>query len=1438
MIEKYTQKNNSQKGFTLVELIVVLLIITILASIAVPTFLYFIDAGKEKEHKANASKSLAATRTALSDLYSDASSSLTADKRKKARILAGVSEDTSFMVWTEAQLFAGRTKAIPENIASYTVDKALYGENGQFFFYDGEEWVKMASKSWDDAKSDAAQDNSKALYMWPYSDDSGFIDDDDPEDEDDISEDDIKVVVLHLDYVTNAFAKDKVYFSREEKEYDTGLESVRVLFWKENNEWKSTWEVKGAKDVYVQDETAYELHFVGNRFSFKTWRNAKDGQEIASADLMKVFIDANANVSNHFEFNLVLEDNGEIPEVDKVYISRDAFGNALGSYGIVNIQKVPSQGEAGIPSGAVKIDDGRNPDGYAYAWLEGSVLKWTSNALKVCMPEDCSGLCAGRNIRNADFTGFDFSETRTMKEMFAGCPNLETVSGITVGTNDTTGTEGILTDVGGMFKNCPVLTYADVSGLKGNILALNSMFEGCDLLSNYGMIAFSSEFNTSGVSDFSNMFKKNTGNSGSGETIDISAFDMSKASNLESMFENCGAEEIILPGGTTPSLTNLKNTFKNCTNLKSLDFTGWTMEKVSTMESTFEGLSSIESVNVGSGWNLSSCTTMNSAFKGCVNLNTLASEKIITSGKLTNLDFAFAGCCNLSEINLDRFFTSNVTSMKSMFSMDGYSSGTMSLETIGFGSTFDTSRVTDMSNLFYGCSELKTINGIDKFRTVNVKNMSGMFAGNTELETLDLSSFETAGVSRFDNMFADTTLLKTIWASPRFVIASSNESQNVFDNNTLLTGGRGTKIEDCQISDSENFDTLKYANVDGWEGERGYFTGKFREVYVAKDKFSGMFSYHASKIVHEPTSKYSIAELQYENKKDFTSIKDTKGNKNTYYYIFAWREGDNFEEIHWWTDADVAYFPEDSSSMLANVSLDSFDFSGFDVTKVTKFNKLFSGDAGLRSVEFGNMFYADKCTNMTEMFAGCGLTDIDMSGMRFKNINLTRIFSNNADLSNINLSGCLFNKATVTNMFEGCSNASVINFSGCVFDNEKPTGMFYGYNPNATELTISGCSFVNGSELNQMFTGCSGNLTGISFENCIINSSKMNKMFYGCSNLTSITFDDNCSFTDITSLSETFRGCSGLSEITIKNLSVKAGNNNGISSNIFAGCNSLTDINVPGWKVKDRNEFITLVSSSPSVVNLDASNWTVNNSMTAESAFTVLKKNSLKNVDMSGWTFTGGITTLKNAFNGCGNLNKLNVENWNLSEVKNLDFAFAACSSLTELNLTGWGNGNNLTKVTSMVKTFQGDSSLTSITVGADEVWDLKSVTTMQATFENCKSLNQDMGFLRLSDKLTFMKWTFKNCTSLTELDLSGWNTRNVGGNINEMFNNCSNLTTIYVSDSFVITNTSVGDMFKDCKKLKGEKNTAYANMSDAASSKYAHIDGGEENPGYFTQKQ
>jgi hypothetical protein len=68
------------------------------------------------------------------------------------------------------------------------------------------------------------------------------------------------------------------------------------------------------------------------------------------------------------------------------------------------------------------------------------------------------------------------------------------------------------------------------------------------------------------------------------------------------------------------------------------------------------------------------------------------------------------------------------------------------------------------------------------------------------------------------------------------------------------------------------------------------------------------------------------------------------------------------------------------------------------------------------------------------------------------------------------------------------------------------------------------------------------------------------------------------------------------------------------------------------------------------------------------------------------------------------------------------------------------------------------------------------------------------------------------------------------------MFIDCNNLRTIYVGDGWMTASMRyTWDMFKNCTSLVGGKGTTYdANHVD---KDYAHLDGGPDNPGYFTDK-
>lgn len=80
------EKKNSQKGFTLIELIVVIAILAVLAAMMVPGLLGWIDKAKERQVALNARSVYLATQTLVSEEYAKASPDRT--KVIRADILA------------------------------------------------------------------------------------------------------------------------------------------------------------------------------------------------------------------------------------------------------------------------------------------------------------------------------------------------------------------------------------------------------------------------------------------------------------------------------------------------------------------------------------------------------------------------------------------------------------------------------------------------------------------------------------------------------------------------------------------------------------------------------------------------------------------------------------------------------------------------------------------------------------------------------------------------------------------------------------------------------------------------------------------------------------------------------------------------------------------------------------------------------------------------------------------------------------------------------------------------------------------------------------------------------------------------------------------------------------------------------------------------------
>ncbi len=147
---KVNRSTKHSKGFTLVELIVVLVIIAILAGVAVPLMLGFVDNSREKEYILEAKIALSSSQAMLSDVYTDNLEYIPWYLRNQAFTNSGLDQDTEFIIWTKAK-FDDKTNGADgtyKSIAAYTVDKALYrSKDGKYVYYESR--TDTSKESWE-----------------------------------------------------------------------------------------------------------------------------------------------------------------------------------------------------------------------------------------------------------------------------------------------------------------------------------------------------------------------------------------------------------------------------------------------------------------------------------------------------------------------------------------------------------------------------------------------------------------------------------------------------------------------------------------------------------------------------------------------------------------------------------------------------------------------------------------------------------------------------------------------------------------------------------------------------------------------------------------------------------------------------------------------------------------------------------------------------------------------------------------------------------------------------------------------------------------------------------------------------------------------------------------------------------------------------------------
>ena len=810
-------------------------------------------------------------------------------------------------------------------------------------------------------------------------------------------------------------------------------------------------------------------------------------------------------------------------------------------------------------------------------------------------------------------------------------------------------------------------------------------------------------------------------------------------------------------------------------------------DNVTNMRYMFLDCSNLKSLNV-SGFNTSNVTDMMGMFVGCSGLTSLDVSGFDTSNVIL-MDAMFSNCSGLTSLDLSGFDTSNVTEMASMFMR---CSSLTSLDL----SCLNTSNVFSMAWMFDGCSGLTNLD-LSGFDTSNVTNMEWMFEDCSSLTSLDLSSFDTSNVGNMMSMFDGCSSLITIYAEEtKWSTESMTWHPTMFRNCISLVGGYGT------VYDPNNINSY-YACIDKPE-QPGYLTqkgGGEPEPYavLSSDGKTVTFYYDGQK-----TSRGGI---DINNNYFEEGGSSPYGTATTAVIDASFADYRPVSTAHWF----------ERCSLLTTIT----GIKNLNTSNVTDMRSMFSGCSGLTSLDVSG-FNTSNVTNMGSLFMSCsGLTSLDVSGFNTSSVtNMSWIFASCFGLASLNVSN--FNTSNVTDMtgmFMSCSGLTSLDVSGFNTSNVTSMGFMFGWCSGLTSLDVSGFNTSKVKIMSYMFNGCSSLTTIYADEEKWSTEGVKGAVtdgywiFDGSTNLVGgngTVYDAN--HTDVEYARIDKPGQPGY-------LTRKGGGEPEPYAVLSSDGQTVTfyydDQKVSRGGIDINNsstESSPYGTATTAVIDASFADY-----RPRSTAYWFQKCSSLTTITGIKNLKTDNVTDMWDMFYGCSGLTSLDVSGFNTSNVTDMGGIFRNCSSLTSLDVSGF----NTSKVTNMTCMFYNCSGLTSLDLSG---FDTSNVTDMKFMFYGCSGLTSlDVSGFNTSN-VTKMNSMFHSCSGLTSLDVSGFNTSNVM-TMNKMFYGCSGLTTIYVDEAKWSTAnvSSGGDMFYNCTSLVGGNGTVYdANHTDV---EYARID-------------
>lgn len=354
--------------------------------------------------------------------------------------------------------------------------------------------------------------------------------------------------------------------------------------------------------------------------------------------------------------------------------------------------------------------------------------------------------------------------------------------------------------------------------------------------------------------------------------------------------------------------------------------------------------------------------------------------------------------------------------------------------------------------------------------------MIGLFMDCEKLTSLDLSSFNTSAVNDMRNMFSGCSNLVVIYASDDFTIDNVTSSANMFTGCDKLRNFNSEYVDDTRANLTADGYLTYYKPYASFDSSTGTLTFRFGAQpgdfdYLLKDGTATPgWSANASSITTvvfdesfaaaRPTSCYewfkqcnnltSIVGLSNLDTSEVTNMQsmfkecssltsldlssfNTSNVTNMAYVFYYCIKLESLDLSYSFKTSNVT----DMQSMFRDCrQLGALDLSSFNTSNVTYMNSLFKDCWKLTSLDLGDSFNTSKVTNMASMFQDCRqLVSLDLSTFdTSKAIYMQYMFFNSQQLVSLDLRNFDFSNEVVniTDIFKYCDNLRLVDMSKAI----------------------------------------------------------------------------------------------------------------------------------------------------------------------------------------------------------------------------------------------------------------------------------------------------------------------------------------------------------------------------------------------------------------------